>query len=75
MRVPGQRTTRTRLVQTDRYVVAVEVEMVIPADAPDEPCYEAEAVELLREVKARAERGDLDWLRRVGRVYAAPDAA
>ena len=30
MRIPGQRIKRTRLVQTDKYVVAVEVEMVIP---------------------------------------------
>jgi hypothetical protein len=32
-------------------VVAVEVEMVIPPDDPSEPCYEAETVQLLREVE------------------------
>ena len=37
MRVAGKRVKRTRLVQADRYVVAVEVEMVIPADDPSEP--------------------------------------
>ncbi len=32
MRIPIQRIKRTRLIQTDRFVVAVEVEMVVPAD-------------------------------------------
>ena len=35
MHIPGERVKRTRLIQTNRYVVAVEVEMVIPyAPAP-----------------------------------------
>jgi hypothetical protein len=75
MRIPGERVKRTRLIQTDTYVVAVEVEMVVPADDPDEPCYEAETVQLLRDVKERAERGDVAWLRRHGKVYAAVEAA
>jgi hypothetical protein len=75
MRVAGERIKRTRLIQTDKYVVAVEVEMVIPADDPSEPCYEAEAVRLLREVKERAERGDVAWLKQHGKVYAAVGAA
>jgi hypothetical protein len=75
MRIPGQRIKRTRLIQTENYVVAVEVEMVIPADDPSEPCYEAETVQLLREVKERAERGDLAWLTNMGKVYVAVEAA
>lgn len=75
MRIPGERVKRTRLVQTDRYVVAVEVEAVIPPDDPGEPCYEAETVQLLRQVRERAERGDVGWLRQHGRVYVAADAA
>jgi hypothetical protein len=75
MRIPGKRITRTRLIQTDKYVVALEVEMVIPVDDPSEPCYESETIDLLREVKERAERGDLDWLSRRGKVYAAVGAA
>jgi hypothetical protein len=39
MRIPGQRIKRARLIQTEKYVVAVEVEMVIPVDDPSEPCY------------------------------------
>jgi hypothetical protein len=75
MRVAGERIKRTRLIQTEKYVVAVEVEMVIPADDPSEPCYESETVQLLREVKERAERGDVAWLLQKGKVYAAVGAA
>jgi len=71
MRIPGQRIRRTRLIQSDRYVVAVEVEMVVPPDDPSEPCYESETVNLLREVKERADAGDVAWLRQRGKVYEA----
>src|SRR5213078_2889151 len=69
MRVSGERVKRMRLIQTERYVVAVEVEMVIPPDDPSEPCYEPETVKLLREVHEHAERGDVAWLRQKGKVY------
>jgi hypothetical protein len=75
MRIPGARLKRTRLIQTDRFVVAVEVEMVVPVDDPSEPCYESETVELLREVKHRAEQGDVAWLTKHGKVYSAIEAA
>ena len=75
MQVSGERIKRTRLIQTDRYVVAVEVEMVIPADDPSEPCYEAETVQFLREVKERAERDEVEWLKKHGKLYAAVGAA
>lgn len=75
MQIAGERLKRTRLIQTDRYVVAVEVEMVIPRDDPSEPCYEAETVKFLREVRERAERGELRWLQEHGKVYAAVGAA
>lgn len=75
MRIPGQRIKKTRLVQSEKYVVAVEVEMVIPLDDPSEPCYEAETVKLLREIKERADQGDTAWLQEHGKVYAALEAA
>ena len=75
MRISGERIKRTRLVQTDKFVVAVEVEMVIPVDDPTEPCYESETVQLLRDVKDHAERGDLAWLTKNGKVYAAMEPA
>lgn len=75
MRLPGKRIKKTRLVQSDRFVVAVDVEMVIPDDDPTEPCYESETVELLRHVAEHAQRGDLAWLKQHGKVYQLIDAA
>ena len=71
MRIQGQRIKKMRFIQTDHYVVAVEVEMVIPTDDPSEPCYEPETVEFLRQVKLHAEQSDLAWLKARGKVYAA----
>jgi hypothetical protein len=75
MSVAGERVKRTRLIQTDKYVVAVDVEMVLPPDDPGEPCYESEAVQFLKEVRERAACGDLAWSRQHGKVYAAVGAA
>lgn len=75
MRISGQRIKQARLIQAEKYVVAVEVEMVIPADDPSEPCYEAETIQLLREIKEHTDQGDLAWLTKRGKVYAAVDAA
>jgi hypothetical protein len=75
MQLPGKRVKRTRLVRTDRYVVAVEVEAIIPDADPSEPCYEPQAVELLRQVEAHAKSGDIAWLKQHGKVYAAVEAA
>jgi hypothetical protein len=63
------------LVQTGRYVVAVEVEMVVPPEDPSEPCYESETVAFLQQVAEHAERGDVHWLRQHGRVYELVDSA
>ena len=71
MQISGERIKRTRLIQTNEFVVAVEVEMVIPADDPSEPCYEPETIQLLREIKDRAEQGDVAWLSEKGKVYKA----
>ena len=75
MRIPGQRIKRTRLIQSEKFVVAVDVEMVIPMDDPSEPCYESETIKLLKEVKEHADRGDVAWLTKHGKVYAAVEAA
>lgn len=75
MRIPGERIRRTRLIQSEKYVIAVEVEMVIPVDDPSEPCYEPDTVQLLREIKEHAEQGDVVWLSKKGKVYAAMEVA
>jgi hypothetical protein len=73
--LPGKRIRRNRLVRTDRFVVVVDVEEVIPDADSSEPCYEPGTVELLREVEAHAKSGDVEWLKQHGKVYAALDAA
>ena len=67
--------TKTRLVQTNRFIVVVDVEAVIPEEDPTEVCYEPETVELLHEIEHRAECGDIDWLMAHGRVYKRVEAA
>ena len=69
MRIPGERVKTTRLIRGGRFVVAVEVEMVVPLDDPSEPCYESETVQFIREIVEHAELGDLPWLEQQGEVF------
>ena len=75
MRIAGQRVNRRRIVQTDRLIVAIKVEMVIPESDPSEPCLESETVALLRQVHDHAVEGDIAWLTAKGKVYQLVDAA
>ena len=75
MRIPGKRVHRIRLVRTPRFVVAVEVEAVVPDEDPSEACFESETVRLLRDVQKHAEREDVRWLQRRGKVYRAIEVA
>lgn len=75
MDIQGKRVKRTRFVQTDRFVVALDVDAIIPDEDPSEPCYTPETVELIREVEQRARRGDKQWLMQHGRVYERVTAA
>lgn len=75
MRIEGKRIKRTRLVQGGRFVVAVEVEMVVPRDEPSEPCYEAETVQTLRDIVEHAARGDRQWIQQRGTVYELVELA
>ena len=51
-------------------VVRVEVDVVIPAEDPSEPCYEPATLKFLDLVREKADAGDVAWLRTVGEVYA-----
>jgi hypothetical protein len=66
---PPRREKRTRWVQRGQYAVEVQVEVVYPIDDPSEPCLEPATVRWLDEIARRAERGDVAYLRRVGRVF------
>jgi len=71
MPMDERREKRKRWVQRGRYAVEVEVEVVYPADDPSEACLEPATVRWLDEIARRAEQGDLDYLRSVGRVFQA----
>jgi hypothetical protein len=66
-----RRETRKRWVQRGQYAVEVEVEVVYPAEEPAEPCLEPQTVRWLDEVTRKAAEGDLDYLRKAGRVFQA----
>ena len=75
MKLPGTRFRTLKLVHTDRFIIEVEVEWVIPDFDPSEPCLESETVAFLKQVHERADRGDVAWLQRHGKVYQALQAA
>jgi hypothetical protein len=64
-----RRERQRRWVQRGRYAVEVEVEVVYPSEDPTGACLEPDAVNWLAEVARRAEAGDLEYLRKAGRVY------
>jgi hypothetical protein len=66
-----KREKRKRWVQRGAYAVEVEVEVVYPTDEPSQACLEPDTVRLLDEIARKAESGDVEFLRRVGRVYQA----
>lgn len=74
MQIEGKRLKRNRLIQKGRFIVSVDVEMVIPTEDVSEPCYEPETVQFLREVAERAEQGDVEWLRSHGKVFEQVDS-
>jgi hypothetical protein len=75
MNLPGKRIRKTRLVRTDRFVIAVDVEAIIPDADPSEACYEPQTVELLRQIELHARDGDIEWLKQHGKVYTSVEAA
>jgi hypothetical protein len=66
-----KREKRKRWVQRGEYAVEVEVEVVYPADAPLEACLEPATIRWLDEVARKAEEGDVQFLRRAGRLFQA----
>lgn len=66
-----RRERRKRWVQRGQYAIEVEVEVVYPEEDPSEPCLEPTTVRWLDEIARRAEQGDIQFLRSVGRVFQA----
>jgi hypothetical protein len=66
-----RREKRKRWVQRGQYAVEVEVDVVFPDDDPSEPCLEPQTVRWLDEVARKAEEGNVEYLRSVGRLFQA----
>jgi hypothetical protein len=66
-----RREKRKRWVQRGQFAVEVEVEVIFPADDPTEACLEPKTVRWLDEIAHKAQQGDVDYLRKVGRVFQA----
>jgi hypothetical protein len=47
------------------------VEVVFPVDDPSEPCLEPKTVRWLDQIAERAQQGDIEYLKKVGRVLQA----
>ena len=69
--MPERREKRKRWVQRGRYAVEVEIEVIYPVDDQSEPCLEPETDRWLDEVARRAGAGDVEYLRKAGRVFQA----
>jgi hypothetical protein len=65
------REKRKRWVQRGEYAVEVEVEVVYPADDPTEACLKPATVRWLDQVAQKAAEGDVDFLRKAGRLFQA----
>jgi hypothetical protein len=66
-----RREKRKRWVQRGDFAVEVEVDVVYPADDPSEACLEPATMRWLDEVARKAEEGDIQFLRRAGRLFQA----
>ena len=66
-----RREKRKRWVRRGEYAVEVEVEVVYPAGDPSEPYLEPATVRRLDEIARRASKGDVAYLKSVGRVFRA----
>ena len=69
-----QRERVVRTVRRGKYLVEVPLDAVMLPEYPGEPHFDRAAVRLLDEVAERAEKGDLPYLRSVGKVYELVEA-
>jgi hypothetical protein len=67
--MPDRREMRKRWIQRGRFAVEVQVEVVFPEEDPSEACLEPQTLRWLDEIAERAEAGDLQFLKSVGRVF------
>jgi hypothetical protein len=69
----SEKTKLTEWVAGDRYVVAVEIEATLFPDRPGEPFLTPQTVRLLEQVARDARAGDVEALKKVGKVFVQLD--
>jgi hypothetical protein len=70
-----EKTRLTEWVAGGRYVVAVEIEATLFPERPGEPFLTPQTVRLLEQVARDARAGNLEALRKIGRVFVQLDDA
>ena len=70
-----EKTRLTEWVAGGRYVVAVEIEATIFPERPGEPFLTPQTVRLLEQVARDARAGNLEALRKVGKVFVQLEGA
>ena len=65
----------TEWISGGTYAVAVEVEATFLPDRPTEPFLAPETVRFLEKVEALAAAGDVEALKKIGKVYVQHDGA
>jgi len=73
--VNKEKTRLTEWVAGGRYVVAVEIEATIFPERPGEPFLTPQTVRLLEQVARDARAGNLEALRKVGKVFVQLEGA
>jgi hypothetical protein len=68
-----EKTKITEWVAGDRYVVAVEIEATLFAERPGEPVLTPQTVRLLEQVARDARAGNVEALKKVGKVFVQLD--
>lgn len=72
--LPGKRVKLTKWVHGRSCAVRVQVEGVVPDDAPGEACLEPRTVKLLDELQRLADADNADALARHGEVFVRRSA-
>ncbi len=68
-----EKTKLTEWVAGDRYVVAVEIEATLFPERPGEPFLTPQTVRLLEQVARDARAGNVEALKKVGKVFVQLD--
>lgn len=74
-RATRQQTRITEWITSGRYAIAVEVDATVFSDRPGEPYLAPETVRFLDQVARDARAGDLEALKKAGKVFVQLDQA